>query len=128
MTVQDYIALETALKEHLQKGMFFLMRDHIFPLWDDELNKNGGVFSIKILKGNTFDAWKKIAAKTLGEVICKDRTAWERVNGISVSPKKHFCIIKIWMADNENTHAHSCLDVADVCLHGDIIYRPHNNL
>lgn len=126
-TIQEYIQLETLLKPHLQKGMFFLMREHIFPLWDDENNRNGGMFSIKILKANTFDAWSKIAAKLLGETLLKDRSLWENVNGISVSPKKHFCIIKIWMKDNSNQDALSYLDLQDVLMHKEVIYRVHES-
>lgn len=126
-TVLEYVELENQLKPFIQKGMFFIMRDHVFPLWDDENNKDGGVFSIKILKANTFEAWRKVAAKVLGETIMKDKSLWENVNGISVSPKKHFCIIKIWMKNNMVKDAIHGLDISDVIMHGEVIYRNHES-
>ena len=31
-----------------------------------------------------------------GETVCKDKEANTHVNGITISPKKNFCILKIW--------------------------------
>jgi hypothetical protein len=35
----------------------------------------------------------------LGEMIINDEIKNKLVNGITISPKKNFCILKIWMKD-----------------------------
>ena len=34
------IVNDILLKNHLQNGIFFIMRENIFPRWEDEKNKN----------------------------------------------------------------------------------------
>ena len=38
--------------------------------------------------------WKKIFFMLIGNTLSK-----EPINGISISPKKSFCIVKVWMKD-----------------------------
>jgi hypothetical protein len=49
-TVDDFIEANKAFADLWSKGMFFLMREHIQPLWEDPYNKNGGCFSYKVNK------------------------------------------------------------------------------
>lgn len=90
------------LKKNVQKGIFFLMREDVFPCWDDPNNIKGGCISIKILKEHVPDFWETLCIRMLGETLLKEdsRQHWHSVNGISTSPKKHFCIIKIWLRDD----------------------------
>ena len=66
-------------------------------------------------------------AKESSEATCTKTPANEIV-GVTISPKKGFCIIKLW---NLNANAHS--DPADVeLLHEEvttdgILYRPHTD-
>jgi hypothetical protein len=102
-TVKDYWNLNHVLKDKLKQGMFFLMREHIFPCWDDEFNINGGCLSIKVLKDNIIKFWEELSIRLLGEnlLIEEHRDKWDMVNGISISPKKYFVICKIWMNTTE---------------------------
>ena len=43
---------DTIQKIHLQNGMFFIMRDNIFPTWEDPDNRLGGCISYKIPSDN----------------------------------------------------------------------------
>jgi hypothetical protein len=45
-----FIYIVTYKDQLYSRGMFFIMREHILPLWEDESNKNGGCFSYKIYK------------------------------------------------------------------------------
>lgn len=92
-----------SLKQNLHKGMFFIMREHIFPIWDDPFNIDGGCMSIKVLKENMAEFLEDLCVKLLGETLITDTKLqlWDKVNGISSSPKKSFCIIKIWLKDDE---------------------------
>lgn len=89
------------MKKNTHKGIFFIMRQDIFPCWDDPNNIKGGCLSIKILKDNVYEIWEELCIKLLGETLLKPefRHNWNLINGISTSPKKHFCIIKIWIKD-----------------------------
>lgn len=98
-TVDEFVAYRDAIETYITRGMFFIMREHVFPCWDDPFNINGETISIKILKCNVSDTWGHLAAHAVGEVFFgkgRDNLSCN-VNGISISPKKSFCIIKIWM-------------------------------
>lgn len=111
------------IEEYLTRGMFFIMREHIFPCWDDAENINGGRLSIKILKEKTLSFWINICSKLLGETLLKKeyKKHWNIVNGISISPKKQFCIVKIWIKDDVISDK-NCFDLENE-YYGDIIYE-----
>ena len=104
LTLEDYLVLKNSWEECLpsvSEGMFFLMRklDNgkvIYPQWEDVNNKDGGYWSFKINKEDAQSVWFKLCSFTLGECICANTMESLQVNGISISPKKNFCIIKIW--------------------------------
>tara|TARA_B110000902_G_C14113830_1_gene515413 strand:- start:277 stop:771 length:495 start_codon:yes stop_codon:yes gene_type:complete len=94
---------DTITKLHLQNGMFFIMRDDIFPTWEDPDNRNGCCISFKIPGNVLYDEWNFIINRILTEDILKDKDFYEQINGISISPKKEFNICKLWLRDhNEN--------------------------
>jgi hypothetical protein len=115
------------LKEHINQGMFFIMRDGIFPMWDAEENINGGCLSIKVLKENIPIFWENLSIKLLGESLLKEKykNKWNIVNGISTSPKKHFCIIKIWLKD-DSLSSKECFDLMQN-YYGDIFYKSNRD-
>lgn len=88
--------------KHIHQGMFFIIREHIFPCWDDPHNINGGCLSIKVLKEHMVEFWEDISTKLMGEtLLCKPyQHLAKKVCGISTSPKKYFCIVKIWLSDS----------------------------
>lgn len=101
-SIEMYWTVHKLLQNHLHNAMFFLMREHVFPCWDDPNNVDGGCLSIKVLKQDLKRFWEYISTRTLGECLMKNIDLIENVNGVSTSPKKHFCIIKIWLKSNEN--------------------------
>lgn len=98
-SVKEFWSIQKAFENHIHNGMFFLMREHIFPCWDDPLNKDGGCLSIKVIKQDVEFFWKELSICLLGETLLVDEKSkyFDHVNGISTSPKKNFCIIKIWL-------------------------------
>jgi hypothetical protein len=103
-SLEDFLVLQNSWEQCLplvSEGMFFVMRKlksgkAIYPQWEDINNKNGGYWSFKIPKEQAQDVWFKLCSFTLGECICNSPMESLQVNGISISPKKNFCIIKIW--------------------------------
>lgn len=123
-SVDEFWKHHLCLKQNFSKGMFFIMRDGIFPSWDAPPNINGGCLSIKVLKEHLADFWEDLVIKMLGETIIKESHRakhWNCVNGLSTSPKKHFCIIKIWLKDGDL----SSKDYFNILpkYHGDILYK-----
>jgi len=84
-------------KHHLQNGMFFIMRDGIFPTWEDPDNREGCCVSFKIPGDILKDEWDRLMILVLGESILKDSETFNEITGISIAPKKEFNIIKIWL-------------------------------
>ncbi len=86
----------------IKKSMIFLMKDDIQPIWEDKLNINGGCFSYKINEEIVVNIWKKLVYYLIGMTISNNENILNNINGISISPKKNFAIIKIWIADINN--------------------------
>lgn len=98
-TIEDFCRYFAAFKQLFYKGMFFLMRADIMPRWEDELNTNGGCFSFKVMHNDLEDKWFSICASALSEHLGTDAKMSENINGISISPKKFFYIVRIWIKD-----------------------------
>ena len=81
----------------IKKSMMFLMKENINPLWEDVNNKNGGCFSFKVYNKDIEQVWKKVFFHLIGCTITKNKKHYKNINGITLSPKKKFCILKIWM-------------------------------
>ena len=82
--------------ENITSGMFFLMRDGILPVFEDKNNINGGYWSLRITKKDSFEYWEKIIYYLCVDMLTIDKKYDEYINGFSVSPKINNCIFKIW--------------------------------
>ena len=91
--------LETIPEEMTTNCMLFIMRDGIKPMWEDPKNKKGGCFSYKINNKNVSSVWKNLSYSLVGESLTEDVNVRPCINGITISPKKNFCIVKIWLAN-----------------------------
>jgi hypothetical protein len=78
--------------------MLFLMRKGILPIWEDPANRSGGTFSYKVLNKDVPNAWKNLSYAVAGRCVTKDDELYNSITGITISSKKSFCIIKIWMS------------------------------
>jgi hypothetical protein len=97
-TIQEAITITETIPDSLVKNcMLFIMKDGIMPIWEDPNNKEGGCFSYKISNKHVYEIWKNLTYVLLGETISTNPSFVNSVNGITISPKKNFCIIKIWM-------------------------------
>jgi len=98
VTLKDAVLFIENLDENIiKKTMLFFMKDSILPLWESEDNINGGCFSYKISNINIVNIFKILLYKIIGNTLSSDENTLNNINGISISPKKNFCIIKIWM-------------------------------
>ena len=104
-TLEDAIVITDITPDPLIKSsMLFVMKDGIVPMWEDPKNRNGGCFSYKVSNKNVCEVWRELNYVLVGETISNNSSFVNCVTGITISPKKNFCIIKIWMCncDNQN--------------------------
>ena len=142
-TIEDFLVLVNSWDKCLPKvtqGMYFLMRkfkknDIIYPRWEDKYNKDGGYWSFKVSDKDSEKTWVALCKILIGEVICVSNQM--NINGISISPKKNFCIIKIWNNDSLEcdtdllgSELRSFLDINEVkySSHNKNIKRDHEKI
>jgi hypothetical protein len=73
------------------------MKTGITPMWEDPQNRNGGCFSYKVSNKFVVDVWKHLFCYIGSNSLCIDSEKNKYINGLTISPKKNFCIIKIWL-------------------------------
>jgi hypothetical protein len=112
--------------QRIVNGMMFTMRGDTSPLWENKANIRGGSYCLKVSRRTAAEVYQRyLAAAALGVATTDPANA---IVGVTMSPKKGFCIIKLW---NANSKAHH--DPADVViLHeevhtSEILYRPHTD-
>ena len=102
-TIEEFWNTFNYIKDvHISNSMFFLMREGIEPIWEDDHNKNGGCWSFKISKKDIYSAWIELGIALCNERITSDLSNSNKINGISISPKKTFSILKIWNSDSKD--------------------------
>lgn len=99
--VEDFIVNFQTFKELFNNGMFFIMREHITPRWEDDNNINGGCFSFKLNTHKMYENFFEICAHVLGETCGKTDDVSDNINGISISPKKNYYIVRIWIKNKK---------------------------
>jgi len=127
-SVNDIIHIYKAYKDLWQHGMFFFMREHIKPMWEDPSNRDGGCMSFKIMKYDLNNMWFEVISKILGEcfVVEKDRAhLWSKISGVSISSKRSYCICRIWIADKKYGEP-QWYDMDIVPTYTQILFKAHN--
>lgn len=127
-TVEELCSLMFHLNENVVKNcMLFLMRDHIKPVWEDKNNKNGGSFSFKINNKNVSSAWTNLSYAVCGNNISKDYELYKNISGITISPKKSFCIVKIWMKDTSFQNPQKLEKIKGLNFQGCLFKKHYSN-
>ena len=123
-TIEDSLMLFENFPEVMIKNcMLFLMRNGIQPTWEDDNNRAGGCFSYKINNKNVAYCWKNLSYVLLGETLAKPEIC-KCINGITISPKKNFCIIKIWLANCDYQSPDIISEIEDLPRHG-CLFKKH---
>jgi len=98
--IYDWKILNEYIKQiYLQNVMLFIMKDNIFPTWEHPDNRAGCCVSYRIPQTNIIQDWN-----ILVENIILNKIDIDNINGLSISPKKEFNIIKIWFKTNLNEY------------------------
>jgi hypothetical protein len=103
---------------------FFMMKEGINPLWEDDNNKNGGCWSIKIPIEKTYELWMKLSIYIVGENITPTEPGI--VTGLSICAKNPITsVVKIWNNNNKKNSI-KLLPVDIINEYGyNIIYKSH---
>lgn len=105
-TVEEAVAITETVSDTLVKNcMLFLMKSGVAPIWEDVENRRGGSFSYKVANKQVYDVWRALSYALMGDTISTNLTFVAKVTGITISPKKNFCIIKLWMSTCEFQNA-----------------------
>ena len=125
-TIEESIAISETMPDVLVKNcMLFLMKEGVKPIWEDPQNRSGGCFSYKIANKSVHEVWKQLCYLLVGSTISNQQSFVANVTGITISPKKNFCIIKIWMSTCANQNpAIISNDVIGLTSHG-CIFKKH---
>lgn len=140
-TAEDLAQVQKAYAPLWEHGMFFLMREHIAPMWEDSHNVDGGCFSFKVMRPEVPERWYRLCAAILGETLVRDvedqreggrhiggpdtarEAIWDMVNGISISPKRNYCIVRIWIRKGD--FGRQGLYDLHVPIYTEILFKPH---
>ena len=118
-------AILRELGQHkIQNGLLRIMRGDTSPLWENKVNIRGGSYCLKIGRRNATEVFTRyLAAAALGEAATDPRND---IVGVTISPKKGFCIIKIWNLDCKAFKKPTDLPILhEDVKHEEILYRPH---
>ena len=116
---------DTILTHHLQNGMFFIMREGIFPTWEDPDNREGCCISFKVPGSVLKTQWDFMLNRLLTEDLVKDQTNYLKINGLSISPKKEFNIIKLWLRDNNENYTELVKEYPPFYIQEKSIHKKH---
>lgn len=97
-TLEKLIAVNETVTDNVIKNcMLFVMRKGVTPMWEDSCNRNGGCFSYKVSNKVVVNVWRELTYVLCGNSLMYDVNHMDMVNGITISPKRGFCIVKIWL-------------------------------
>ena len=126
-TVEETIAIIESLPEPLVKNcMLFIMKDGIVPMWEDPKNRNGGCFSYKVSNKNVCEVWRDLSYLLVGNTISSNMQFVNGVTGVTISPKKNFCIIKIWLSNCEHQNPAVVTSEINGLVAQGCLFKKHN--
>lgn len=90
-TVQDYWRMANNMPS-VFSGMYFVMRENILPIYEDDSNLAGGVWSFRLVKRKLQDSWNMTLLHLIGNSLTNDML---QINGVSINPKNS--VLKLWL-------------------------------
>ena len=109
--------------ESFADGMFFLMRDPSPPLWESHYHIRGGCYSFRCNKKNVPDTFLDYVSASM--INCASTNPENYINGLSISPKRGFNIIKVWNSDSTKFNSPSDVNCTlNSVQASEILYTP----
>lgn len=121
--VHFWAIMDTLKVESFADGMFFLMRDPSPPLWESHYHIRGGCYSFRCHKKNAASVFLDYVIASM--INCASTNPDNFINGLSISPKRGFNIIKVWNSDSQKFNRINEINVGlNSVQTADIIYTP----
>jgi Eukaryotic initiation factor 4E len=124
-SLEKLIAINENITENIIKNcMLFVMKSGITPMWEDTQNRNGGCFSYKVSNKVVVSVWRDLMYSLCGGTLTVDRKHMDLVNGITISPKRGFCIVKIWLKNCTLQDPNTIIDIDHLIKTG-CLFKTH---
>ena len=125
-TIEEVLSIYANLPPKLVVNcMLFLMRADVAPIWEDPKNCKGGSFAYKLNNKTVPSCWKSVSYGACGESLTNNKKLQGNITGITISPKKNFCILKIWTTSCEYQDAALIKTDSGLTLHG-CLFKKHS--
>ena len=82
------------------------------------------VIIILLSNKDVSQAWKELTYVLVGESMADNKSILPLINGITISPKKNFCIVKIWLASCEFRDSSVIKELHGISSHG-CLFKEH---
>jgi len=123
-SVEHMLSLYSVIPDKLVKNcMLFMIRDGITPTWEDPNNREGGCFSFKVANKSVPQVWQNLSFMLVGETLSNNHKMLRIINGITISPKRSFCIIKIWLKTCDVQSPETLTTIPGLSIQGCIFKR-----
>mgnify|MGYP000005585516 CR=1 FL=1 len=100
-TVEDFWNVFNGMKSLVNPDMWFFMRKDIPPIWEHDINKQGGRYKFKIHGDKVDNVFLNLCVHLVTEHICISSSDSIFISGVSVSPKqKEQSTVSIWDIDS----------------------------
>ena len=110
----------------ITNGMLFSMKGDISPLWENKANIRGGSYCLKVGRKSATEIYQRYLAAAAAGIATS--TSENPIVGVTMSPKKGFCIIKLWNANSKAFNSPSDIAILhDEVRADEILYRPHTD-
>ena len=119
---QFWIIMDTLKTDSFSEGMFFLMRDPSPPLWESHHHIRGGCYSFRCQKKDAAEIYLNYSIASMLGGLSTDPA--NLMNGISISPKRGFNIVKVWNTDAQKFNQPADLAAISTIREADVIYTP----
>jgi hypothetical protein len=127
-TLEDVISVINIIPDLLITNcMLFLMKEGVSPLWEDPKNKDGGCFKFRVINKHVPQTWRQMVYSLIGETLSSNKKFLQNVTGITISPKKKFCILKVWTSTCECQNS-DIIDIENPILNSNkALFEIYNN-
>lgn len=103
-TVEEFWEIFNGFPSLVNKDMWFLMREGVPPIWEHDVNAQGGSFKFRVSGDRIDNVWMMLAMFLVTENMCLRAEDSVLISGISMSPKQHnFSTLNIWNLDSAAT-------------------------
>lgn len=99
-TVEEFWSVFAFLKRPVDIGVsdIHLFRNGIKPMWEDEANKLGGKWAVRVRKGVTARMWEALCLNVIGDQL----NVGDELCGVIVSIRHHDDVISVWNRNAAN--------------------------